>query len=345
MDSSAAGHKRLSPYATPSATREVLEKHGLYTKYALGQNFLVNDDVVRKIVDLSEVGEDDHVLEVGPGIGTLTAALLQRAGHVTSIEMDADLPAVLADTLAPWQDKFTLLQMDAVDYPKAVRGEGLRVGQSSDTLSSTLLDGRSADAPSSTPPDGRPTDALSSTLPFRLPNKLVSNLPYAVAATIVLEYLQKLENLQSATVMVQKEVADRMMAKPGSKTYGAYTVKLSLYSQPVGRFAVAAGNFFPPPRVESAVLRLDRICSGDADATTPLTPDELEATCTMADAAFATRRKTIANSCKTFFAGSPEIQAVLPDVFSEAGIDSRRRGETLEREEFIRLGRALLACS
>ena len=298
---------RLSPFATPSATREVLERHGLYTKYALGQNFLVNDDVVRKIVELAEVHENDSVLEVGPGIGTLTAALLQRAGHVTAVEMDRDLPAVLSDTLAPWAERFTLVQMDALDLPSAqLWGSGLY---------STL----------------------------EPPNKLVSNLPYAVAATLVLDYLQQFEYLESATVMVQKEVADRMMAKPGTKTYGAYTVKLSLYAEPAGRFSVAAGNFFPPPRVESAVIRLNRIQTHD-DSGRALTTDELSAVCTMADAAFATRRKTLSNSCKTYFADNPDLQAALPQIFESARIDPRRRGETLSKHEFIRLGLALQCC-
>ena len=295
--------ERMSPYSTPSATREVLERHGLYTKYGLGQNFLVNDDVIRKIIELADVQDADRVLEVGPGIGTLTAALLQRAAHVTSIEKDYDLPAVLADTLALWQDRFTLLNMDA--------------------LEATASDiGGAGDAPK--------------------PNKLVSNLPYAVAATVVLDYLQRLDFLESATVMVQKEVADRMMAKPGTKAYGAYTVKLSLVASPVGRFAVAPGNFFPPPHVESAVLRLDRRIACDEDGNV-LAPDELAAACTMADAAFATRRKTLANSCKTHFAADSDVLAKLPQLFEDAEIDPRRRGETLDQQEFIRLGRALLA--
>lgn len=297
--------RRASPLSTPSATREVLERHGLFTKYGLGQNFLVNDDVVRKILELADVRADDRVLEVGPGIGTLTAALLQRAGHVTSIEKDYDLPVVLADTLAPWSERFTLLNKDALDLQVAdLQPNGVR------------------DAP--------------------LPDKMVSNLPYAVAATVVLDYLQRFGFLQSATVMVQKEVADRMMAAPGSKTYGAYTVKLSLFAKPVGRFAVSAGNFFPPPRVESAVLRLDRAvaCGDDGKA---LAPEELEAACTMADAAFATRRKTLANSCKTFFAADDDVRSRLSEIFERAAIDPRRRGETLERGDFVRLGRALLA--
>ena len=259
---------RLSPFSTPTATREVLERHGLYTKYGLGQNFLVNDDVIRKIIELADVQANDNVLEVGPGIGTLTAALLKCAGHVTAIEKDFDLPAVLEDTLAPWYDRFTLLSMDALEARQ-------------DDLSDPCL-----------------------------PNKLVSNLPYAVAATVVLDYLQRFDFLESATVMVQKEVADRMMAEPGTKTYGAYTVKLALFAQPAGRFSVAPGNFFPPPHVESAVLRLNRIVACDDDGA-PLAPELLEATCTMADAAFATRRKTLLNSCKTYFASSPNVQAKI----------------------------------
>jgi len=314
--------KRLSPFSTPSATREVLERHGLYTKYGLGQNFLVNDDVIRKIIELADVQPTDHVLEVGPGIGTLTAALLQRASHVTAIEKDHDLPAVLADTLAPWEDRFTLLGMDALDV------------QSSD-LGAEHLAGKTAQRQSEHRAEESPSE--------KLPNKLVSNLPYAVAATVVLDYLQRFDFLESATVMVQKEVADRMTAKPGSKVYGAYTVKLSLFAKPCGRFSVAPGNFFPPPHVESAVLRLDRSMAHDAEGNA-LTAEELAAACTMADAAFATRRKTLANSCKTYFAGNPSVQERLPQLFEAAQIDSRRRGETLDQQEFIRLARAYLIC-
>lgn len=284
--------ERLSPLATPSATAAVLQAHGLATKKALGQNFLVNDAILGKIVSLADLSAADDVLEVGPGIGTLTIALLKTAGRVASVERDADLPAVLAETCAPWADRFTLIQKDALDL-------------------------------------------WMEDVPFE-PDKLVANLPYAVAATVVLDYFERFDSLQSATVMVQAEVADRMMAECGTKNYGAYTVKLRQFAAPVGRFPVAPGNFFPPPRVESAVLRLDR-------RESPLSPEELEATCLMADAAFATRRKTIANSCKTFFGGCGEagsrIIAELPQLFESAGIDPRRRGETLSIAEFQELGR------
>ena len=114
-DSYAGGDGRLSPLSTPSATRAVLEAHGIGTKYTLGQNFLVNDDVLKKIIALAEVGENDRVLEVGPGIGTLTIALLKHAASVIAIERDPDLPVVLADTLHSWREKFALIEKDALD--------------------------------------------------------------------------------------------------------------------------------------------------------------------------------------------------------------------------------------
>ena len=156
---------RLSPLATPTATREVLEAHGLATKKALGQNFLVNDAVLRKIVDLAELLPADDVLEVGPGIGTLTIALLKSAGRVVSVERDSDLPAVLAETCAPWADSFTLLNKDALDL--------------------------------------QPED-----LPFA-PRKLVAILPYAVAATVVLDVFERFPSVQQETVIIVQQIRNR----------------------------------------------------------------------------------------------------------------------------------------
>lgn len=294
----------LSTLASLAATREVLADHGLTAKYSLGQNFLVNDAIVQKIVALAELDGADRVLEIGPGIGTLTVALLKGAAHVTSIERDADLPAVLEETLAPWWDKFTLIQKDALDLQ------------------------------------------LSDLNTQAMPTKLVANLPYAVAATVVLDYFQRIDSLQSATVMVQKEVADRMAAEPGTKNYGAYTVKLRLYAQPAGRFPVSPNNFFPPPRVDSAVIRLNRRPVTDASGA-PLDANVVRAACTMADAAFASRRKTLSNSCKTYFAGrgaqGGAVAQHLPELFERASIDPKRRGETLSLAEFVQLGQELLA--
>lgn len=284
---------RYSSLASVSATRAVLEAHGLATKKSLGQNFLVNDDVIRRICELSGVGPADDVVEVGPGIGTLTVALLARARRVVSIERDPDLPAVLAETCAPWADRFTLISNDALAV--------------------------------------QPDD-----LPFA-PTAFIANLPYAVAATLVLDYFERFNSIQRATVMVQAEVADRMMAQPGTKNYGAYTVKLALFARPASRFKVAPGNFFPPPHVDSAVIRLDRCAHPD------LTAAERAACALMADAAFATRRKTIQNSMRTYF-GKGVPASAIADLLDAAGIDARRRGESLSLDEFKELGRRALAC-
>ena len=276
----------------------MLEAHGLTAKYSLGQNFLVNDAILQKIVALAEVAPDDAVLEVGPGIGTLTMALLQHAGRVVSVERDADLPAVLAETLAPWADRFALVQKDALDLATADLSDALaRLGA-----------------------------------PETAPGKLVANLPYAVAATVVLDYFEQFPSLESAT------------AVPGTKNYGAYTVKLPLYAEPAGRFGEGPGNFFPPPRVESAVLRLNRrpLCGAGGE---PLAAATLKAAATMADAAFANRRKTLSNSCKTYFgsrgAKGARIAAALPQLFEQAAVDPRIRGEALALEDFVRLGAGL----
>lgn len=351
----------LSPLATPAATRDVLEEHGLSTKHALGQNFLVNDAILQKIVELAQLDASDDVLEVGPGIGTLTIALLKCAGHVVSVERDADLPAVLEDTLEPWADRFALISKDALELteeevrlalakcavsneraPRAQEGHEEHGEHGGHTPCSDspryAAELRAEHAPHARV--GLETHGADGS-PRTFPNKFVANLPYAVAATLVLDFFQKFSQLESATVMVQKEVADRMCAEPGSKNYGAYTVKLRLYAEPAGRFAVGPGNFFPPPRVESAVLRLNRRPVFD-DQGVPLDADAIAAACTMAEAAFATRRKTLSNSCKTYFAGrGPQGAAViarLPQLFERAGIDPRLRGETLDLPEFVRLG-------
>lgn len=296
----------VSPLASVAATRAVLEAHGLATKHALGQHFLITDGVVGKILATAEVGPNDVVLEVGPGIGTMTVALLDRAKAVIAVERDADLPAVLEETCAGHgaPGAFTLLQKDALDLQEA-------------DFSGVL------------------------------PNKFVANLPYAVAATLVLGYFEQFPWLAQATVMVQKEVADRMCAQPGSKDYGAYTVKLGLQAKKTARFAVSPGNFFPPPRVDSAVIRLDR-CRPQHNGA-PLDDRQIDACRLIADAAFANRRKTLANSCRTYFkargAEGSQLAAYLPQLFEEAGIDGKRRGETLTPDEFRELGCRLAASS
>lgn len=291
--------------ATPRETRAVLERHGLTTKHHLGQNFLINDAIVGKILDLAELGDGDVVFEVGPGIGTLTVGMLPLAGAVVSVEADRGLEAVLAETCAQDSERFAL-----------VMGDALKVGASELTQAVAALDIEGLD----------PT-----------PTKLVSNLPYQVAATIVLSTFEQQARVQRAVVMVQAEVADRMMALPGTKAYGGYTAKLALYARPTGRFEVGPGNFMPPPHVNSAVIRLDRTPMADPQSGHPLLPAQIAWCSQVIDAAFAQRRKTIRNSM-----GSNGFdKAALDEAFSQVGIDPRSRAEMLAPEDFVRLAGAL----
>lgn len=285
-----------SPLASPGATRAALERYGLATKHRLGQNFLVDDNVVRRIIELARPTDADAVVEVGPGLGTLTHALLDHAGSVTSIEADRELEPVLAD-IAGARPGFSF-----------VMGDALRVGP----------------------------DDVSAANGGTAPTMLVSNLPYNVAATIILAAFEGWPSVRSATVMVQAEVADRICAAPGSRTYGAYTAKLALRGRPTGRFEVPPRCFMPAPHVDSAVVRIEREVVRGRDGE-PLGARELAAAARVIDAAFAQRRKTIRNSMAASGFGRPE----LDEAFAAAGIAPGSRAETLASADFVRLAAAL----
>ncbi len=274
--------------ANPRETRAVLERHDLAPRHRLGQNFLVSDDVIGRILALAELAPDDVVYEVGPGIGTLTVAMLPRVRCVVAVEADRVLPGVLAETCARDGERLAIVQ-----------GDALRV-------TSTELAEVAGSAP----------------------NKLVSNLPYQVAATLILDVLQTMLSIERLVVMVQAEVADRIAAIPGSKAYGAYTAKLALHGKVTGRFEVGPGNFMPPPHVDSAVVRIDRV---------PAPCEQPKFVAEVIDAAFAQRRKTIRNS----MAAKGFDKAALDDAFAAADIDPRVRAETLAPADFVRLAAQL----
>lgn len=297
--------------ANQRATKETLERFGLATKYRLGQNFLVQDHVIEKIVQLAEVQPTDVIVEVGPGLGTLTVALLDRARAVCSLEADSELEQVLAVTCKePHPDSFALVMGDAL----AITPQKL-----SEVYST--LPAVAQDAASSAP----------------MPTKFVSNLPYQVAATLILKFFQELPSLERAVVMVQAEVADRIAAKPSTKAYGAYTAKLSLFAQVTGRFEVGPGNFMPPPRVNSAVVRLDRTKARNPVTSKLLSEEELLHTMRVIDAAFAQRRKTIRNS----MSASGFDKDKLDQAFLATGIAPTVRAEVLTSQDFICLAAAL----
>ena len=297
--------------ANQHATKETLERFGLATKYRLGQNFLVQDHVIEKIVQLAEVQPTDVIVEVGPGLGTLTVALLDRARAVCSLEADSELEQVLAVTCKePHPDSFALVMGDAL----AITPQKL------------------ADAYSALPA------VTQSAIPVApMPTKFVSNLPYQVAATLILKFFQELSSLERAVVMVQAEVADRIAAKPSTKAYGAYTAKLSLFAQVTGRFEVGPGNFMPPPRVNSAVVRLDRTQARNPLTSKLLSEEELLHTMRVIDAAFAQRRKTIRNS----MSASGFDKDKLDQAFLATGIAPTVRAEVLTSQDFICLAAAL----
>ena len=297
--------------ANQRATKETLERFGLATKYRLGQNFLVQDHVIEKIVQLAEVQPTDVIVEVGPGLGTLTVALLDNARAVCSLEADSELEQVLAVTCKePHPDSFALVMGDAL----AITPQKL------------------ADAYSALP-----TIAHDAATSAPMPTKFVSNLPYQVAATLILKFFQELPSLERAVVMVQAEVADRIAAKPSTKAYGAYTAKLSLFAQVTGRFEVGPGNFMPPPRVNSAVVRLDRTQARNPVTSKLLSEEELLHTMRVIDAAFAQRRKTIRNS----MSASGFDKDKLDQAFLATGIAPTVRAEVLTSQDFICLAAAL----
>lgn len=297
--------------ANQRATKETLERFGLATKYRLGQNFLVQDHVIEKIVQLAEVQPTDVVVEVGPGLGTLTVALLDNARAVCSLEADSELEQVLAVTCKePHPDSFALVMGDAL----AITPQ--KLSEAYGTL---------------------PAIAQSAVPVAPMPTKFVSNLPYQVAATLILKFFQELSSLERAVVMVQAEVADRIAAKPSTKAYGAYTAKLSLFAQVTGRFEVGPGNFMPPPRVNSAVVRLDRTQARNPLTSKLLSEEELLHTMRVIDAAFAQRRKTIRNS----MSASGFDKDKLDQAFLATGIAPTVRAEILTSQDFICLAAAL----
>lgn len=288
-----------SPLASPSATRALLETYGLATKHRLGQNFLIDNHVIERIMSLAELGGTERVLEVGPGIGTLTLALVQEAPRVVSIEMDGELEPVLR-AHAALNEGFSFIMGDALAVPPAAIAEAL---------------------------DGEP-------------EVLVANLPYNVAATIILQFFQTMPTLRRAVVMVQKEVADRIAAQSGTKAFGAYTAKLGLYGSVTGRFEVPPRCFMPAPHVDSAVVRIDRRDADDdalaARLEAPGAPSR-ERVSQVLDAAFAQRRKTIRNSMS---AGGFD-KAALDEAFASCGIAPTVRAEALGVERFVELAMAL----
>ncbi len=272
--------------AKREVTLHILRAFGLHASKRLGQNFLVDETVVDRIVAAAGVAPGDAVLEIGPGIGTLTQGLLEAGGTVVAVELDRRLVEVLADTLAGY------------DSLRVVHGDILK------------------------------TD-ISREMPTS-PFKVVANLPYYITTPILMGILEQRLPVSVLVTMVQKEVAERMVAAPSGKDYGALSVAVQYYTAPEIAFFVPPHSFIPAPAVESAVIR----CVVRSEPPVALAS---EATFfRVVKAAFAQRRKTLANGLKAAGLAAADAAAVL----AAAGIDGGRRGETLSLAEFAAVANA-----
>ncbi len=281
----------------PVEVRRLAEVLDLQPTKSLGQNFVHDGNTVRRIVAAADLRSTDHVLEVGPGLGSLTLGLIDAAAAVTAVEVDPRLAALLPTTVrahAPHRyQALTVITADALTI--------------------------TADRLALTDPDRiAPVD----------PTALVANLPYNVAVPVILHLLAEVPTLRRALVMVQAEVADRLVAGSGSKTYGAPSAKLAWYGRAGRAGSVSRTVFWPVPGVDSALVAFDR----SAD---PL-PGDRPAVFAVIDAAFAQRRKTL-RAALADWAGSP---AFAEQILTRAGIDPSDRGEVLGITQFARIAAA-----
>lgn len=271
----------------------LLQRHGFHFSKSLGQNFLTAAWVPQQIAAESGIEKNDGALEIGPGVGCLTAELAKTAGRVTAIELDARLRDVLAETLADF-----------------------------DNVSVVFADALKADLPA----------ICAETLGER-PWKVCANLPYNVTTPLITAFLEA-GCFESVTVMIQKEVAQRLCAAPGTGEYGAFSVLVQWYAEPRLLFDVPPHCFVPQPKVTSAVVRMDRRAAPPAQA------DDERFFFRTVRAAFAQRRKTLSNALRSGF--SELDRADIEAAMEEAGLPPAVRGETLSIAQFAALSNALL---
>ena len=278
----------------PQNTIAVLQKYNFSFQKKFGQNFLIDTHVLDKIIASAEITKDDMVLEIGPGIGTMTQYLACAAGKVVAVEIDKTLIPILEDTLSEY-DNVQIINQDVLKVDLAKLAEEENGGK---------------------------------------PIKVVANLPYYITTPIIMGLFENHVPLKSITVMVQKEVADRMQVGPGTKDYGALSLAVQYYAKPYIVANVPPNCFMPRPKVGSAVIRLERY----EESPVQVTDEKLMFR--IIRASFNQRRKTLVNGLKN----SPEIQFTKEEI--EAAIETLGkgasvRGEALTLEEFARLSNVL----
>ena len=274
----------------PQNTIEVLQKYNFSFQKKFGQNFLIDTHVLDKIIQSANITKDDMVLEIGPGIGTMTQYLAKAAGKVIAVEIDKNLIPILEDTLSGY-DNVRVINEDVLklDLKKLADEEN----------------------------NGKPV-------------KVVANLPYYITTPIIMGLFENEVPVESITVMVQKEVADRMQTGPGNKDYGALSLAVQYYADPYIVANVPPNCFMPRPKVGSAVIRLTR------HQNPPVTAKDEKLMFRIIRASFNQRRKTLANGLKN----SQELNYTKEQVeaaISECGLPLNIRGETLTLEQFAKL--------
>ncbi|MDE6386556.1 MAG: 16S rRNA (adenine(1518)-N(6)/adenine(1519)-N(6))-dimethyltransferase RsmA [Lachnospiraceae bacterium] len=275
-------------------TTDIIQKHQFDFRKKFGQNFLIDKGILEKIIESANITPDDCILEIGPGIGTMTQRLAEEAGEVVAVEIDKNLIPILDETLADY-DNVTIINEDIlkVDINRIVDEHG-----------------------------GKPI-------------KVVANLPYYITTPIIMSLFEKHVPLHSVTIMVQKEVADRMKVGPGTKDYGALSLAVQYYAKPEIVARVPAECFMPRPNVDSAVIRLIRY------EEPPVMADDEEWLFAVVRASFNQRRKTLANGLAN--AGNLAVsRQQVEETLAKMGLPITVRGEALTLEQFSELSNRLL---
>lgn len=280
----------MATLSNPQNTVAVLQKYNFNFQKKFGQNFLINTSVLEDIISEADVTEDDMVLEIGPGIGTMTQYLCEAARQVIAVEIDTNLIPILQDTLSEY------------DNVKVINEDILKVD----------------------------INALANEYNNGKPIKVVANLPYYITTPIIMGLFESHVPIDSITIMVQKEVADRMQEGPGSKEYGALSLAVQYYSTPEIVVNVPPSCFMPQPKVGSAVIKLTR------HEKPPVDVDDEKLMFKLIRASFNQRRKTLANGLNNF-GGFNLSKEMIQESIEELGVPVNVRGEALSLEQFAKL--------
>ena len=279
-----------------SVTKAVLERHGFTFKKSFGQNFLTDTNILQKIVDTAEIDDQVNVIEIGPGIGALTEFLAERAAQVMAFEIDHRLVPILADTLRDF-DNVTVVNEDILKVDLAKHIQNFKN------------------------PD--------------LPIKVVANLPYYITTPILMHLIESGIPFSEFVVMMQKEVADRISAKPNTKAYGSLSIAVQYYMTAKVAFIVPRTVFVPAPNVDSAILKMVR------RPEPAVAVEDEKFFFKVSKASFTHRRKTLWNNLTGYFGKTEEVKDKLTKALDQAGLSPSVRGEALGLEEFASLADAL----